>query len=202
MLRDHLGRDGTALLVIDMQNDFCHADGALGKRGIDLAPTQALVPRLVAFVASLRAARLPILYTQTCHDAWTDSLAWRERQDGSAGALCRTGSWGAEFFGVRPRDDERVVIKHRYDAFYGTDLDLILRARGLHTLLVTGVATNVCVETTAREAFVRGYRLVMIADCLAGSSIGEHEASLGTMERLFGVIVVSSDAVAEALAAP
>jgi ureidoacrylate peracid hydrolase len=156
MLREHLPRDGTALLVIDMQNDFCHADGALGKRSIDLAPTQAMAPRLVSFITSMRAAQVPILYTQTFHDTWTDSRAWQERQDGRAGALCRTGSWGAEFFGVRPRDDERVVIKHRYDAFYGTDLDLILRARGVHTVLVTGVATNVCVETTAREAFVRG----------------------------------------------
>jgi ureidoacrylate peracid hydrolase len=202
MLREQLVRGGAALLVIDMQNDFCDADGVLGKRGIDLAATQAMAPRLANFIASIRAAHLPILYTQTLHDTWTDAFAWQERQDGRAGALCRTSSWGADFFGILPRDDERVVGKHRYDAFYGTDLDLILRARSINTLLLTGVATNVCVETTAREAFVRGYRLVMVADCLAGTSANEHEATLRTMERYFAAVVTTSGAVAEALGAP
>jgi nicotinamidase-related amidase len=86
-------------------------------------------------------------------------------------------------------------VKHRYDAFNGTDLDLILRAREIETLLLTGVATNVCVETTARTAFSLGYRVPMVGDCLAGTSEAEHRAALGTLERYFDARCVDSDSV-------
>jgi ureidoacrylate peracid hydrolase len=135
LLQNRLRSGRAALVVIDMQNDFCHADGALGRRGLDLAATQAMAPRLVALIAALRATQTPILYTRTCHDAWTDSSAWRERQQGDTGGMCRTGSWGAEFYGVAPLPQERVVIKHRYNGFVGTDLDLVLRAASIETLL-------------------------------------------------------------------
>jgi ureidoacrylate peracid hydrolase len=188
-----LAREGrAALVVVDMQNDFCHADGALGKRGADLAATQAMVPTLERLIAAARAAQIPIVYTANAHDLWSDAPAWTERQEQQAHALCRTGSWGAEFYAVRPRADERVLIKHRYNAFVGTDFDLVLRSRGIETLLFTGVATNVCVESTARDAFARNYRVVMVADCLAGSSPAEHDWSLRTLERYFGATVAEA----------
>jgi ureidoacrylate peracid hydrolase len=192
---DRLKRGRTALIVIDMQNDFCHADGALGRRGIDMTAIQAMAPRLVRFIAALGPVEVPVLYTQTQHDEWTDGRAWKARQQSDTAALCRTGSWGAEFYAVSPAPDQRVVVKHRYDAFTGTDLDLILRAREIETLLLTGVATNVCVETTARAAFCLGYRVVMVGDCLAGTSEGEHRAALGTLERYFDAHCADSDSV-------
>jgi ureidoacrylate peracid hydrolase len=184
-----------ALLVVDMQNDFCHENGALAKRGIDLGPAQAINPVLLCLLDAARKAAIPILYTVNHHDAWTDSSAWRKRQDSDAHALCRTGSWGAEFYGVSPQPGERVVVKHRYNAFVGTDLALILQSRRIDSLLFTGVATNVCVETTARAAFVRNYQVVMVRDCLAGSSPAEHEASLVTLARYFDASVAASSEI-------
>src|SRR5690242_6820544 len=105
-----------------MQNDFCHAEGALAKRGIDLGPTQAMMPALLSVIEAARTVAVPILYTVNHHDSWTDSAAWRKRQDSDALALCRTGSWGADLYGVSPKPGERIVVKHRYNAFVGTDL--------------------------------------------------------------------------------
>lgn len=194
-LGERAGGGRAALLVVDMQNDFCHVDGALARRGIDLGPTQAIVPALKGLIDAARAAAVPILYTVNQHDAWTDSAAWRKRQGSEAHALARTGTWGAEFYGVAPLPSERIVPKHRYNAFVGTDLDLVLRSRGIEALIFTGVATNVCVETTARDAFVRDYRIVMVRDCLAGSSAPEHEASLVTLARYFDAVVAGADEI-------
>jgi ureidoacrylate peracid hydrolase len=190
----------SALIVVDMQNDFCHDDGALAKRGVDVGPTQEMAPRLVAFVDAARAAGRPVIYLANMHDSWTDSPAWKQRHGEFGADICRPGSWGAAFYAVEPRPEERVVPKHRYNAFVGTDLDMILGARGLTTLIFTGVATNVCVETTARDAFVRDYKVVLIRDCLAGSSVEEHEASLRTLERYFNGLVLDSRQAAAALA--
>ncbi|MCW5771362.1 MAG: cysteine hydrolase [Rhodospirillaceae bacterium] len=185
-----------ALVVVDMQNDFCHGDGLLAKRGIDMGPTQAMTPALLKLIEAARAASMPILYTVNQHDRWTDSAAWRKRQGKDVHALARTGSWGADFYAVAPRDDERVVVKHRYNAFVGTDLDLILRSRGIESVLFSGVATNICVETTARDAFARNYEVVMVRDCLAGSSAAEHQATLSTLSRYFDAVVADAGELA------
>jgi ureidoacrylate peracid hydrolase len=104
---------------------------------------------------------------------------------------------------VSPQPDDRVVQKHRYNAFHGTDLDMILRAKGITHLIFTGVATNVCVETTARDAVVRDYEIILVNDCLAGSSVEEHQASLRTLSRFFNATVVDSDhAIAALRSAP
>ena len=81
-----------ALLVVDMQNDFCDGGGALAKRGGDVGPTQAMLPKLLRLIGLARAAKLPIIYTANAHDAWTNSAAWQQRQGGEGLALCRTGS--------------------------------------------------------------------------------------------------------------
>ena len=101
---------------------------------------------------------------------------------------CEEGTWGCDFYSVGPQPGERVVVKHRYSAFRGTDLDLILRARGVRTVLICGVATNVCVETSAREAYMHDYEVVFLADCSAAYSQAEHDATLYNMAQHFGVV--------------
>jgi ureidoacrylate peracid hydrolase len=189
----------SALIVVDVQNDFCHEDGALARRGIDVAPAQAMAARLVPLIDRIRAQGVPVIYLINAHDSWTDSAVWLERHGPGGAEICRPGSWGAGFYAVGPRADDRIVPKHRYNAFVGTELDLILRARGITTLLFTGIATNVCVETTARDAFCRDYRVVLVSDCLAGSSAVEHEASLRSLERYFNALVLDADAAEAAL---
>jgi ureidoacrylate peracid hydrolase len=123
-------------------------------------------------------------------DVWLEQAARRQGGGYTLSPVCQSGQRGAEYYGVRPEDTDIVVTKHRYDAFHGTDLDLILRSKGVRTVVLTGVSTHVCVETTARTAFVRDYYTVVVADGCAAYSVQEHEASLKVIDRFFAEVAV------------
>ena len=99
-------------------------------------------------------------------------------------------------FQVRPLPGEVIVNKHRYGAFEGTDLDLVLRSRGVRSVIMTGVATNVCVETTARQAFLRDYYVVFTSDCSATFSQAQHDAALYNIDQFFGEVATSEQIMA------
>jgi ureidoacrylate peracid hydrolase len=181
-----LAPERSVLLVIDVQNDFCDAAGAFGRAGHDLTHVQAAVARLVAFVAAARGARVPVVWVRTQHDRWTDSPAWLDRKARAGGQICRTGTWGADWYRVSPAPDECVVVKHRYSAFVGSRLPVVLRALGRSTLLLGGVTTNVCVESTARDAFMRDYEVVLVEDCSGALTKGEHDAAVHNLRTYFG----------------
>src|SRR5919206_1561317 len=146
-----------ALVVVDVQNDFCHPDGAAGKRGRDLSQIAGMAEHLTHLLEEARRVSLPIIFIRTEHGPWTDSESWLGRSKTEADQRVRTcveGTWGCDFYGVAPESGERIVVKHRYSAFRGTDLDLILRAPGIRTILIGGIATNVCVETSARDGYM------------------------------------------------
>jgi ureidoacrylate peracid hydrolase len=112
--------------------------------------------------------------------------------------MCEDGTWQADFYGdVRPGHGDITISKHRYSAFHNTDLDLVLRSHGIRTVVLTGVLTNVCVETTAREAFVRDYYVVLVEDGTASCQPEDHAMTLRNIERFFGV--VSSTQALEAI---
>ena len=114
---------------------------------------------------------------------------------------CEAGTWGWNYYGdVRPRDGDCEIIKHRYDAFIDTDLDLVLRSRGIRTLIVCGVTTNVCVESTTRHAFFLDYYCVVPGDCVAAYGDGLHKMALRNIDFLFGE-VADSDRIIESLSA-
>lgn len=184
------------LMVVDVQNDFCHRDGSMGKAGQDLSMVEKMMPHLVELLLEARRVGTPVIFTQAVHSRWTDSQAWSTRLHGLEVELprhCREGSWGADFYQVTPQEDERVLVKRRYSAFYGTDLDVMLRAMGIKTLLMTGVATNVCVETTARDGFMRDYHIVFLADCTAAYDREDHQASLNNISKFFGMVAASRE---------
>ena len=142
------------LIVVDMQNDFCHRDGAACKRGRDMAFVENMIPRLGNLVKQARARNFPICFVKTSGNQWTNSPVWTEFKNQELLA-CADGSWGAEFHaGLEPIPGEMVVTKHRYSAFIGTDLDMLLRARGVKSLLVTGVGTGMCVFHTLTVGFM------------------------------------------------
>jgi len=89
-------------------------------------------------------------------------------------------------------ESDCIVTKHRFSAFAGTDLDLILRSKGIETILCTGLATNVCVETTARDGVNRNYNVILLEDCCAAFDPGEHQAALNNINKYFGVVTSSS----------
>jgi ureidoacrylate peracid hydrolase len=193
-----------ALVVVDMQNDFCHSEGALAKQGQDVSLIQAMAPRLRRLLASARQTAIPIIHIRTHHSPWTNSRAWTKRKLGQV-VRCFPGSWGADWYeGFEPvlgdewtpATHEYVVTKHRYSGFWDTDMDLILRSHGIETLIMTGEATNVCVETTARDGYMRDYSIVFVSDCTAAANQQAHDATLYNIRTHFGVVVSADEIIA------
>jgi ureidoacrylate peracid hydrolase len=186
-----------ALIVVDMQNDFCHSEGGLAKNGGNVEPAQAMVPALNRLIADARSAGVPVIFIRAAHSEWTTSEVGKEHRLGRRFPICVEGTWGCDFFGVQPFEGECIVTKHRYSAFINTDLDLILRAQGVKTLIMTGTATNVCVESTARDGFMMDYYIVFLDDCSATGDRAAHDATLSIISQAFGVVCNSTDVSAE-----
>ena len=191
-----------ALLIVDVQNDFCAEGGAMHREGRDVSAVQAMVPRLAALIDAARAAGTRIVWIRNVYNTgpnWYLSEVWLEHaQRRRRGAyltipVCEPGEWNGDFFQVKPQPDEVIVTKHRYGAFESTDLDLVLRSRGIRTVIMTGVATNVCVETTARQAFLRDYYVVFTNDCTATYYQADHDATLRNIESFFGEVVSAEE---------
>jgi ureidoacrylate peracid hydrolase len=192
----------TAVLVIDVLNDFCAEGGMMWHEGLDLSYVQELARRLPAFLDSARAAGVPVIFTRNVYsseanwylsDVWLEQAGRRRRGSYTARDVCSPGSWNQEFYGdVQPGEGEAIVTKHRFSAFLHTDLDLLLRTRGIRTLVLTGVATEVCVETTARDGFMRDYYILFTSDGTATYSMEDHERTLDTIDRYFGEVVTLS----------
>ena len=197
-LAERIDPGTTVVLVVDVQNDFCHADGALARLGADTTAIQEMVPRLMLLVDAARGAGATIVWLQLLNTEYTTSeVAHEQRRRTRPGTemICQVGSWGGELYRVEPAPGEPLVAKHRYSGFVDTELDLILRSRGIKTLVVTGVATNVCVESTARDAYMRDYYVVLVDDCTAAYSPAKHAATLENIGDHFGLIAPFVDVV-------
>ena len=186
----------SAVIVIDIQNDFCHENGIVSKDGKDVSFIQRMVPEIPSFLSHVRQLDIPIIHVRTVHNEWTNSRSWLMRGAGiDVSEFLQPSSWGAEFYQVIPEPGEYIVTKHRYTAFLDTDLDLVLRSHGIKTIVLIGLATNVCVESTARDGYNKDYYVVLVEDCVASFSIPEHQASLSTLEEYFGAVTIWQDLV-------
>jgi ureidoacrylate peracid hydrolase len=181
----------TALLLVDVQNDYCHPEGSLGRHGIDMTPVAPAIANIQKLIAVARETGVAVVFIRNWHETWTDSAAWAARSPHS-GRAARAGSWGAEFFAIAPEPGDPVINKQRYSAFIGTSLDATLHALKRNTLVMTGIATNVCVESTARHAVFLDYRIVFAADA-TGTSDGAfaQEATLDTIAQHFGPVATT-----------
>ena len=185
-LRDKVAPRHTAIIVVDMQNDFVAKDGYITIPGCEATSWGA------DYYANLRPEVHNIYSTGTNHylsDVWMEQAA-RKRPGGYITIPgYEATSWGADYYAnLRPEVNDPVVVKHRYNAFLNTDLDKNLRANGIRTTVFTGVSTNCCVESTAREAFMRDYYVVVVDDATASYSRELHQAALKTLDALFGEI--------------
>jgi ureidoacrylate peracid hydrolase len=190
----------TALIVVDVQNDFCSPSGSLATlAGSDTAAAVEMVPRLVRLIDAARAVEMPVVFVQTFHDETNDTPQWLNRHTGEpdgekrAGITCRTGSWGAEFYEVQPLPGEIVVNKWRYSAFAGTNLQIVLKTLAVQSLLFTGVATEICVESSLRDALFAEYYVSLVEDCAASYSQEAHDASVQGVARNFGTVVSAAE---------
>ena len=186
----------TALVVVDVQNDFASPQGVCCIVGDDVSAVPAMVERLVRLIGSARKAGALIIYLRTIYDqpVLSPALAEQYERRHYPNSICLSGTPGAAFVdGIAPRDapNEIIVTKHRYSAFWGSPLDLVLRSNGIRTLILTGIATEVCVESTARDAFFQDYQVVLVDDCMSSFSPERHAATLTVVARSFGVVASS-----------
>jgi ureidoacrylate peracid hydrolase len=179
-----------ALLVVDVQNDFVADGGFFDQVGADVKTIQRAIPPLAQLVDRAREAGVLVVFIQAIYDPQYLSAPMRERdlRVGRRMPRCLTGSWGADFHVIAPRPNEPVVIKHRYSAFANSELDDLLKRRGIRSLLLTGVATDTCVESTGRDAYFIDYYVTLVADCCAGAAERDHLIALERFERDYGAV--------------
>ncbi len=191
----------SALVVVDMQNDYCHDDGAFGRAGHDLGSTQASIGRIDRLAAAARAAGVTVVLIQNTVDRqgrMRPALHQRRRKRLTGSAFYVVdGTWGhAITDGIQVADDDLVIRKYASSAFIGTPLDQTLRIARVETVVVVGVVTWGCVMATAQSAATLGYTPVVVEDCVAGSEPDLHDAALRMMRRSFGDdLVVDSDSI-------
>lgn len=192
-LPDRFDAAHTALLVIDMQKDFCLEGFGAHRAGRDLAAAQRAIPVIAELLAAARQTGVRVAHVgfATLPDHASDSGPWlaqRRRSTYSSDTLCLAGTEGAAFVAqLAPAAGEWVVRKHRYSAFSGTDLDMLLRSAGIRSVVVTGVSTNACVESTLRAAFDLDYYVAVPPDATGSWDQALHEATLANVNHRFGV---------------
>lgn len=184
----------TAIVVVDMQNDFCAEGGYLHSTlGADMSPNAPLAGRIMDLVQAGRAAGTQLVWIQANYEPkYLSGQAKAKLAERGIDAICCEGqTWGWDFYEVAPEDGELVVEKHSYSGFFGTELDRLLRFRGIKTLVMTGVATNVCVESTLRDGYFNGYYIVVPEDCVGSAAMDLHEATLKNVRMFFGEVVTA-----------
>jgi ureidoacrylate peracid hydrolase len=182
----------TAVLVVDMLNEFLEEGGAMV-----LPEGRQLYDPLNSLLDAARGAGAPVIWVCDEHPG-EDDKEFEKRIP-----HCIEGTWGAQVVGaLKPGDGEYRVRKRRYSGFYETDLDLRLRERRIEHVIVTGVVTNICVRSTAHDAFFRGYGVVVPVECVAATGEREQASSLYDIETHFGSVVSLDDVIQRLEARP
>ena len=186
----------SALVVVDMQRDFCQPGGAFDRLGVDISMYPPVIPRIARLIAGARDAGVQVIYIQMTVLPGRKSESPAQirfnlrmhlaQTAGAALGYTADGSPGQEILPeLAPAAGDLVVKKYRSSAFWGTNLDLLLRSNGIQSLIIAGCTTEGCVESTARDALFNDYYVVVAEDCVASDDRAQHEASLLLMRHRF-----------------
>ena len=196
-IKEYTDPNRSAVLVIDMQNDFCHPEGYFAKQHCDLIPIHEMLPFLQRYLEGARKLGVTIVHVKSYLDEkfLSPPMIARNKQFGRINGICRKGTWGSEFYGIFPVGNEIVLTKHAYSAFIDTDLREKLLSKGKQSIMVTGVMTNVCCESTLRHGFMLGFYTFLIEDCCASVEKTAHLAAVDNVRKYFGWVLNSNDIV-------
>ena len=201
-LADKCSPSVAALVIVDMVNDFVHPRGLTATRGgRSVAAGRAAIEPIRILAAAGRAAAVPVVHVQhsTLRGDASHSGPWvdaRRRASYSALDICLDGTWGQQVVDELASEDGDIVVKkHRYSGFARTELDRVLGERGRETIVVCGVSTNVCVESTARQGFDLDYYVVIPEDACTSWDNRLHEAALETARHRYAVVCQTSDLI-------
>jgi len=197
MANDHISQvrkkiiRSPAVLVVDVQNDFCSDEGMLKKAGKDISRIQAMTENLLVFLDHIKGLGIPIVYIRSNYDEkYLHRNIIEVYRRNRLANLCSEGTWGADFYKVRP--NKNIFTKYRYNAFTNKKLIKWLKKNKIKTLILTGCQTDVCVDSTARSGFIKGYYIVAIEDCLASTINSNHKRVIKFMSRYYGAQIRSS----------
>jgi nicotinamidase-related amidase len=177
----------TAVIVIDMQNDFVGEEAVIPCRCTD-----NLIQNIKTLIDFCHEKHVPVIYTKEAHRA--DKIDFGRELDGDEPEHCLEGSKGIEIIEeLAPGAEDYVIMKRRYSGFFQTDLQILLDGLNTDTLIITGAATDVCVRATATDAQQYGYHVFVPRDCVAGTSPKQHEAALENIRYVLGKVITLSD---------
>jgi ureidoacrylate peracid hydrolase len=193
--KDKIAPQNCAVILVDLQNDFCHPNGAWGKTVPD-PDLSKRVEAIQSFLPEARSVGVPVLFLRTIYNKWTISTPIQEWwQKVGTGPICMEGSSGADFYQVRPQEKDRVVNKYRSSGFMETDLDLTLRAKEVQTVLLGGVGVWGGFFDTARDAVAKNYHVFLLEDCIAGGKPEERSMLIDLFRRYQGEVTTSHEVV-------
>ncbi len=199
-LSDMIVPERTALVVVDIQVDFASSEGLIGRYGTDMSPAEAAVDRIEDLIAAARKAGATVAFMRVMTRPETDSNAmktWMTRRGRPGGqGICRVGSGGEDYYRVAPQPGDIEIEKLAYSSFHGTDFEEQLRARGIDTLVVAGISTDCCVDSTTRDAFHRDFHTFVVSDACATFDPALHFGALYALSEHTSLLTTTQAVVA------